>query len=52
MKLFEKIAIPVLSFCVIAVVIIFFLIIRNQETRLIVRGDDMGFCHAANVGCI
>lgn len=23
-----------------------------NEIRLLVRGDDMGFCHAANVGCI
>jgi predicted glycoside hydrolase/deacetylase ChbG (UPF0249 family) len=24
----------------------------SGEIRLLVRGDDMGFCHAANVGCI
>lgn len=24
----------------------------NQEIRLLVRGDDIGFSHAANVGCI
>ena len=24
----------------------------DKRIRLIVRGDDMGFCHAANVGCI
>jgi len=24
----------------------------SREIRLLVRGDDMGFCHAANVGCI
>lgn len=23
-----------------------------SQIRLIVRGDDMGFCHAANIGCI
>ncbi len=26
--------------------------IQESEIRLIVRGDDIGFCHAANVGCI
>jgi len=25
---------------------------EDQEVRLIVRGDDMGFCHAANEACI
>lgn len=24
----------------------------DGEIRLIVRGDDIGFCHSANVGCI
>ena len=24
----------------------------DKGIRLIVRGDDMGFCHAANAGCI
>ena len=24
----------------------------DDQIRLIVRGDDMGFCHAANLGCI
>ena len=24
----------------------------SGEIRLLVRGDDIGFCHAANVGCI
>lgn len=24
----------------------------SREIRLLVRGDDMGFCHAANAGCI
>ncbi len=26
--------------------------ISHDEIRLLVRGDDIGFCHAANVGCI
>ena len=26
--------------------------VPENEIRLIVRGDDMGFCHAANVACI
>jgi predicted glycoside hydrolase/deacetylase ChbG (UPF0249 family) len=25
---------------------------KNQEIRLLVRGDDIGFAHAVNVGCI
>jgi predicted glycoside hydrolase/deacetylase ChbG (UPF0249 family) len=25
---------------------------HDDQIRLIVRGDDMGFCHAANLGCL
>jgi len=52
MKLFEKIAIPVLSLCIVGLGVIFFLFVQSQGTRLIVQGDDMGFCHSVNVGCI
>lgn len=27
-------------------------IASSNEIRLLVRGDDIGFCHAANIGCI
>ena len=32
--------------------IIFFFKYRDGQIRLIIRGDDMGFSHYANVGCI
>lgn len=53
MKLFEKISLPIivsLSLLIGAFIVCFYQ--QSREIRLIVRGDDMGFCHAANVGCI
>lgn len=32
--------------------LVLFFVFGDRKIRLIVRGDDMGFCHAANVGCI
>lgn len=39
-------------FAAICVVIFIFFWPKFGETRLIVRGDDMGFCHEANLACI
>ena len=39
-------------FIAACVVIITFLWPNFSEIRLIVRGDDMGFCHEANLACI
>ena len=41
-----------LAVAVIPLVIIVLFLTSLGEIRLIVRGDDMGYCHAANVGCI
>ncbi len=32
--------------------LVFSYVCGNRTIRLIVRGDDMGYCHAANLGCI
>lgn len=42
----------VLTYVTIFILLILFLFYRDGQIRLIVRGDDMGFCHAVNVGCI
>jgi predicted glycoside hydrolase/deacetylase ChbG (UPF0249 family) len=34
------------------IILIYFVIDRKSDIHLIVRGDDMGFSHAANIGCI
>ncbi len=51
MKTSSKKIFAVLSISIIILTIYFF---RNRDgqIRLIVRGDDMGFCYGANVGCI
>jgi hypothetical protein len=41
-----------LVYLIFFLLIFYFLWNRNGEIRLIVRGDDMGFSHYANVGCI
>ncbi|NQT25283.1 ChbG/HpnK family deacetylase [candidate division KSB1 bacterium] len=61
-KLWDRVQ-RILSVAMVALWIVFALIFTSfisrffhcpldQRIRLIVRGDDMGFCHAANVGCI
>jgi predicted glycoside hydrolase/deacetylase ChbG (UPF0249 family) len=47
-----SIKIRLILFIAACVVIITFLWPKFGETRLIVRGDDMGFCHEANLACI
>ena len=42
----------VIFYIILFISIIFFFKYRDEEIRLIVRGDDMGFSHYANVGCI
>jgi predicted glycoside hydrolase/deacetylase ChbG (UPF0249 family) len=42
----------VFFYLAIFVLLVLLLVQRNLGIRLIVRGDDMGFCHAANEGCI
>jgi predicted glycoside hydrolase/deacetylase ChbG (UPF0249 family) len=42
----------VIFFIILFVLIIYFVQNRDGQIRLIVRGDDMGFSHAANIGCI
>lgn len=42
----------VIFYIILFISIIFFFKYRDGEIRLIVRGDDMGFSHYANVGCI
>jgi len=39
-------------YLILFILIIYFVRNRDGQIRLIVRGDDMGFSHAANVGCI
>lgn len=34
------------------ILVIYFIYNKNSQIRIIVRGDDMGFSHYANVGCI
>jgi predicted glycoside hydrolase/deacetylase ChbG (UPF0249 family) len=41
-----------LVYLILFIIIIYFLWNRDGQIRLIVRGDDMGFSHYANVGCI
>jgi predicted glycoside hydrolase/deacetylase ChbG (UPF0249 family) len=41
-----------LVYLILFVLLIYFLWNRDGQIRLIVRGDDMGFSHYANVGCI
>jgi predicted glycoside hydrolase/deacetylase ChbG (UPF0249 family) len=42
----------VIFYIILAILIIFFVKNRDGQIRLIVRGDDMGFSHYANVGCL
>ena len=42
----------VLTYLILFILIIYFLWNRDGEIRLIVQGDDMGFSHHANLGCI
>ena len=42
----------VIFYITLFVLIIIFIINRDGQIRLIVRGDDMGFSHYANLGCI
>jgi predicted glycoside hydrolase/deacetylase ChbG (UPF0249 family) len=42
----------ILLFIVFLIVSVYFIQNRSGQIRLIVRGDDMGFSHGANVGCI
>lgn len=42
----------VIFYIILFISIIFFFKYRDGQIRLIVRGDDMGFSHYANVGCI
>jgi len=42
----------VIFYIVLFLFIIYFVKHKNGQIRLIVRGDDMGFSHYANVGCI
>jgi predicted glycoside hydrolase/deacetylase ChbG (UPF0249 family) len=42
----------VIFYITLFILIIFFVLKRDGQIRLIVRGDDMGFSHYANVGCI
>jgi predicted glycoside hydrolase/deacetylase ChbG (UPF0249 family) len=41
-----------LIYLLLFILIIYFIWNRDGEIRLIVRGDDMGFSHYANMGCI
>jgi hypothetical protein len=41
-----------LIYLILFILIIYFIWNRDGEIRLIVRGDDMGFSHYANMGCI
>jgi hypothetical protein len=42
----------ILAYLILLILIIYFIWNRDGQIRLIVRGDDMGFSHYANVGCI
>jgi predicted glycoside hydrolase/deacetylase ChbG (UPF0249 family) len=42
----------VIFYITLFILIIIFVLNRDGQIRLIVRGDDMGFSHYANVGCI
>ncbi len=42
----------VFFYIVLFIILIFFIKNRDGQIRLIVRGDDMGFSHYANLGCI
>jgi predicted glycoside hydrolase/deacetylase ChbG (UPF0249 family) len=42
----------ILLIFILPIALIYFIHSRTGEIRLIVRGDDMGFSHAANLGCI
>jgi len=46
----KKVIIVIYLFLFIS--LIYFLLNRDGQIRLIVRGDDMGFSHYANAGCI
>ena len=39
-------------YLILFILIIYLMLNRDGEIRLIVRGDDMGFSHYANTGCI
>jgi predicted glycoside hydrolase/deacetylase ChbG (UPF0249 family) len=41
-----------LFYLILFIAIVYFFWNRDGQIRLIVRGDDMGFSHAVNVGCI
>ena len=41
-----------LVYLIMFILLIYFLWNRDGQIRLIVRGDDMGFSHYANIGCI
>jgi predicted glycoside hydrolase/deacetylase ChbG (UPF0249 family) len=41
-----------LIYLILFMLIIYFIWNRDGEIRLIVRGDDMGFSHSSNMGCI
>jgi predicted glycoside hydrolase/deacetylase ChbG (UPF0249 family) len=41
-----------LIYLILFFIIVYFIWNRDGKIRLIVRGDDMGFSHYANVGCI
>ena len=49
---FNKIAATLLVIVCISSIAAFLFLNSLGQIRLIVRGDDMGFCHAANVDCI
>jgi predicted glycoside hydrolase/deacetylase ChbG (UPF0249 family) len=42
----------VIFYVILFILIIYFIQHRDGQIRLIVRGDDMGFSHYANAGCI
>jgi predicted glycoside hydrolase/deacetylase ChbG (UPF0249 family) len=52
MKSRSKRILRILFLILPVIAIVYFIQYRDGQIRLIVRGDDMGFSHGANIGCI